>query len=352
MVYEVLSSRGCDQGRSYALKRFFLRSSEAVKRVLHEHRILTRLASNHVESHFVECLFYSFLAIEALPVLVVSKGSGVDLFDLMSLHQPLLVKDASFYCSEIISGLQRLHALGIVHLDLKPQNILLSNSGHAMITDFDCAYDTSQARGPPRPEDYKGTTYYMPPEIFNRQCISYAADIWGVGVVMACLISSAGDCRPRVTRQHSLHEYVRDGRWEVERFHKLTNDVQAFFISCLAFNPHDRPSVESIKGLPIFRDVVNWDGDALLRRAPPYEVGALLGVVEASKFPFDTRDEEFVGTIAWENQPRHIANGCLCTSGRNEHELAQAALTPHKIRQLFANFNFINDRALQTMRLD
>ena len=68
-------------------------------------------------------------------------------------------EEAIFYCSEIISGLIAIHAMGIVHLDIKSENILLSNAGHDMISDFDCAYELAYNVGPPKPKDYRETWY-------------------------------------------------------------------------------------------------------------------------------------------------------------------------------------------------
>lgn len=61
-----------------------------------------------------------------------------------------------------------------------------------MTTDFDGAYDTTYNQGVYKSEGYRGTIYYMPPEIFNRRCITFETDIWVVAAVKACITS--GGC--------------------------------------------------------------------------------------------------------------------------------------------------------------
>ena len=81
--------------------------------------------------------------------------------DLIDYFCPLSEEEPTFYCSEVISGLVAIHAMGIVHLDIKPENILLSNTGHAMISDFDCAYELGYNVGPPKPKECQEKWYYM-----------------------------------------------------------------------------------------------------------------------------------------------------------------------------------------------
>ena len=158
----------------------------AVNGVIREHRIFRRLSDTATHSSFLQTLYYSFLHDES-PIMVFSRGSGFDLHDLIENFYPLSEEETIFYCSEVISGLLAIHAMGIFHLDIKSENILLSNAGHAIISDFDCAYELAYNAGPPKPKDYRGTCYYMAPEIASKHCIRYEADSWGVGTVMACL---------------------------------------------------------------------------------------------------------------------------------------------------------------------
>ena len=155
--------------------------------------------------------------------------------DLIDYFCPLSEEEPTFYCSEVISGLIAIHAMGIVHLDIKPENILLSNTGHAMISDFDCAYELGYNVGPPKPKEYRGTWYYMPPEIANKRCIRYEADSWGVDTVMACLLTDR--CRPEVSNDAELKKYAQQGKWKVPGFQNFTPPLKTFRKSCVAYNP-------------------------------------------------------------------------------------------------------------------
>ncbi|KAL5968572.1 Ribosomal protein S6 kinase alpha-2, partial [Taenia solium] len=61
-------------------------------------------------------------------------------------------------------------------MDLKPDNVLLSYSGHVLITDFDRTYDISEGRRPAEAHDLRTTLQYMAPEIANRVEITSKTD--------------------------------------------------------------------------------------------------------------------------------------------------------------------------------
>ena len=262
-VFEVASTSGRDRGVTYALKRFQLENNCVVKRALREHRILKRITLEASRRIFLSTLYYSSFH-HSSPVLLISKGSGVDLSKIRQYFNNLCLYSAKFYCTEIICGLSQLHKLGIAHLDIKPGNILLSDSGHVIITDFDCAFDLLHNPGSPTADDFNGTPSYMAPEIANRSMITLKADIWSLGATMAVLMS--GSIRPH---EKGLMEEVRGGDWRIKGFKKFPKELQSFFNACLAFQPEDRPDIEEIKYHQLFADV-KWNVVASLGQSPPY----------------------------------------------------------------------------------
>ena len=175
-VVKVIACDNADANESYALKSFSLRNSKAADCALREHRILKRLSMENSQSPFLTALFFSIFSY-GFPMLFLTYASGFDLQDVLDSWHYLRVPEVVFYFSEVICGLEHLHSLIIVHLDIKPQNILLAKSGHVMITDFDCALDLTLCRGSPKQEDFRGTELFKAPEIKYRRSISIKADI-------------------------------------------------------------------------------------------------------------------------------------------------------------------------------
>lgn len=83
----------------------------------------------------VVSLYWSFHACETI-FFVMSFARGGDLYALLESIGSLDEETAIFYVAEIIHAVEYIHSLGIVHCDLKPDNILISNDGHLQLTDF------------------------------------------------------------------------------------------------------------------------------------------------------------------------------------------------------------------------
>ena len=353
MVYEAKSTRGVDKGKSYALKRFYLTKPKAVNKALSEQRILKRLAMQESQLFFVETLVYSFFK-PGKPVLVLNKCSEVNLSDLLRFIFPLRVHQARFYCSEIICGLQQIHALGIVHLDIKPSNMLLSLDGHIQIADFDCAYDMTHKQQPPKPEDFQGAPYYQPPEIANMHSISFAADIWNVGMTMGRMLSRY--IRPNTKTRREEIEMIKRGEWSIEGFEQMENPLKFFFQSCFRLDPLDRPSIEEIKQMEFFNDI-NWNFKALLNRPPPYQIGQFCDLVEKRKYSIDLRDKTLLRTVNWKWKPK-LYGVKYCRRDlviRKSHpakndinSLARCGMTSTALVQRFANYEFTNEKVVRT----
>ncbi|KAL5960908.1 3-phosphoinositide-dependent protein kinase 1, partial [Taenia solium] len=158
----------------------FLQNPSAVRCALREHHTLVRLSLHQHQSAFLVTLICS-LRMHGAPTFVLRKGSNVDLLSLARYLEGVHENEALSYSYEIICGLQCLHAMCIVHMDLKPENVLLSYSGHVLITDFDRTYDISEGRRLAEAYDFRKTLQYMAPEIANRVEITSKTDVWGSG---------------------------------------------------------------------------------------------------------------------------------------------------------------------------
>jgi len=109
---------------------------------------------------------------------------------------------------QLASGLHHIHGLGIVHLDLKPSNILVSDEGTAKIMDFGLAIESRQVLD----RQIRGTLQYMAPEVLKQDRVDSRADLYALGMTLYETVTGAlpGYGRPsiEVIRMH-LDEEIR-----------------------------------------------------------------------------------------------------------------------------------------------
>jgi tetratricopeptide (TPR) repeat protein/tRNA A-37 threonylcarbamoyl transferase component Bud32 len=88
---------------------------------------------------------------------------------------------------QITSGLHHIHHLGIIHLDLKPSNILVSDDGKAKIMDFGLAIATHQVFD----RQIRGTLQYMAPEVLKQDRVDSRADLYALGMTLYETVTGA-----------------------------------------------------------------------------------------------------------------------------------------------------------------
>ncbi len=101
---------------------------------------------------------------------------------------PLKLEDVLDIAQQIAQGLEAAHEKGVVHRDIKPQNVMVGSKGHVTIMDFGLAQLT-QASLLTRPDQTMGTTFYMSPEQTEGSGTDNRTDIWSLGVVLYEMIT-------------------------------------------------------------------------------------------------------------------------------------------------------------------
>jgi serine/threonine-protein kinase len=103
----------------------------------------------------------------------------------------LPVEDALELALEIAHGLAYAHQYGLVHRDVKPQNVLLNGDGRAKVTDFGIARSLDVEHGVTQTGTVLGTSNYIAPEQASGQQVDAQTDVYSLGVVLYELL--AGD---------------------------------------------------------------------------------------------------------------------------------------------------------------
>ncbi len=113
-------------------------------------------------------------------VLVMEYVEGENLKLRMAANDPVLTDNIAQILIDAGEGLEHLHDHGFMHLDFKPENVVMTRNGSVRLVDFDLAQPIPN---PPRKLDKNpGTPLYMAPEQLLRQPVDHRADIWAYGV--------------------------------------------------------------------------------------------------------------------------------------------------------------------------
>ena len=162
--------------KQYALKEISkakVIDKKNIQNILTERNILSYL--NHP---FFANLHYSFQDTNNL-YLVLDFLPGGDLRYHMIKYKRFTETQSKFITSCILLSLEHLHSNGIVHRDMKPENILLDNNGYCYLTDFGIAKQINDLSS----KNASGTLGYIAPEVLYKQEQSYTIDYFALGVM-------------------------------------------------------------------------------------------------------------------------------------------------------------------------
>jgi tetratricopeptide (TPR) repeat protein len=113
---------------------------------------------------------------------------GADLKHLITQKGKLPPAEAAGIIRRVCQGLEAAHAAGVVHRDLKPQNIMIEKDGHVVVMDFGIAH-SGQSRGVTQTGSFLGTPEYMSPEQAKTENVDARSDIFSLGLIFYELLT-------------------------------------------------------------------------------------------------------------------------------------------------------------------
>lgn len=159
------------------LKDEFLTNDEFVRRFKNESKAIALLSHPNI----VKVYDVSFG--EKLQYIVMEYVDGITLKEYIQKQKSITWNDALFFTTQILRALQHAHDKGIVHRDIKPQNIILLSNGNIKVADFGIArFSRSETRT--LTDAAIGSVHYISPEQAKGEFTDERADIYSVGVVL------------------------------------------------------------------------------------------------------------------------------------------------------------------------
>ena len=150
---------------------------QAEDRFINESKAVAMLSHKNLVS------IYDVAIYPDMKYIVMEFLDGITLKEYLDKKGVLPWKEACIYTVQILRALEHTHSKGVIHRDIKPQNIVLQKNGEIKVTDFGIAKTPHETLSPAS-ERAIGTVYYISPEQASSKETTFASDLYSVGIML------------------------------------------------------------------------------------------------------------------------------------------------------------------------
>ncbi|KAF7650057.1 hypothetical protein LDENG_00132130 [Lucifuga dentata] len=185
-------------------------------------------------------------------ILVLECAAGGEIFNqcVADNDEAFTEKDVIRLAKQILTGVACLHRSNMVHLDLKPQNILLTSArplGDIRIVDFGLSRRMDNIT---EVREILGTPEYVAPEILNYEPISTATDMWSIGVLTYVMLTGESPFLGDDKQETFLNISQVNVEYPEDTFEGISPLAVDFIKSLLVKNPRKRATAEECLNHP------------------------------------------------------------------------------------------------------
>jgi serine/threonine protein kinase len=190
-----------------------------------------------------------------LPYFVMQYVKGKTMDERLQAEGPLPVGEARTVIIEVASALAAAHQKGIVHRDVRPDNVLYeADSGRALLSDFGivailASAESGQAARLTRTGELVGDPAHMSPEQLSGQDITEFSDVYALGLLGYELLTGRGPYDVKSRREVITAHMQGEPRQLSELRGDVEPDLEAVLKRCLAMEPEHRPRAADVARL-------------------------------------------------------------------------------------------------------
>ncbi|GAA5916903.1 hypothetical protein JCM6882_000599 [Rhodosporidiobolus microsporus] len=193
---------------------------------------------------------YDVIETEKYIGIVLEYASGGELFDHILAHRYLKERDASRLFAQLISGVSYLHAKGVVHRDLKLENLLLDRNRNVIITDFGFANRFNDANVDLMATSC-GSPCYAAPELVvqDGRYVGTAVDVWSCGVILYAMLAGYlpyddDPANPEGDNINLLYKYILNTPLTFPEW--ITEEPRHLLLTMLVADPLKRCTIRDV----------------------------------------------------------------------------------------------------------
>lgn len=235
---EIFRGRQRNLDRPVAIKRIrpeIRGNQEILARFRREARISAALLHQNL-AHV-----YDYKEVDGEAYIIMEYIDGFDLAQILEKTRQLPIDVATVIALKILLGLSQVHSHGMVHRDLKPDNIRVSTRGEVKVMDFGITYDPAEANLT-MPGVLIGSPHYLSPEQIIGAKLDARADLFAFGITFYEMIT--GQKPFMETKDETVYQAIQKGKYVPVS--ALRSDAPPFITnlidSCLETQANRRPS--------------------------------------------------------------------------------------------------------------
>lgn len=178
-------------------------------------------------------------------IFMVMEVCDSTLSDLLKQNKKIRESHTKKFILQLLSAIEYLHSVNVVHRDIKLSNILLSNYS-IKLADFGlCALIQKNKR-----TTVCGTPNYIAPEIITKTAYSFECDIWSIGVLIYTMLIGTPPFQKKTAKE--IYFSIKKNEWTIPENCLISNEAKDLISKLLVREPNDRLTIAKIFDHPFF----------------------------------------------------------------------------------------------------